>query len=573
MEPLLELLRTALWYHYLFGDTNNNGYGGYGHGGMFFMSPFGYYGGYGNNSFFYWMMLRNMMRRRNPNIQRQHHEVQHTTAAIPPPQRRQFFSTMLAGLENTNEDENDGEETVTTEGGGSSATPKTRNVLGVVDEFLFGPSTAATKTLGGPKSVNEVWRLRACAVVGTASASSSSSRRRNVVHPAQLLPYVENPPNVPSTLWWQHQHQQQHSTETKNETNPVVVVPQSASQIVDLSEALKIVVHFRGTPVRNDLPPAATTSCAAAAGQDVDANAVFQGPYFEGYRYYAFSELLSGIDRIAEGTTGYAESGGIGLGPDERGYYVGEGRRRNKRNTTNKMAPSSSSLSISEGGAVDNANTMEEMGPLLITALSSSSTGEANTTGISQPASTTEGTASSSSFTMLHILCGSSSKTRPPVPVEWRDPRMLHDLLFQSNCHNHHHTNTMNTNQKAGNRVLPACLVLGPTVYTNLPVSLLVACVIVAIINLSAVHWIAYYGLSLTKTNPLLILEWPQLLRTIVVGTSTMMRYYSYLFVTVPTLRLLGTLLYNFRIVLPRQIKRQQWSELLLRQQPVSSSS
>ena len=131
----------------------------------------------------------------------------------------------------------------------------------------------------------------------------------------------------------------------------------------------------------------------------------------------------------------------------------------------------------------------------------------------------------------------------------------------------------MNTNQKTGNRVLPACLVLGPTVYTNLPVSLLVVCVIIAIINLSAVHWIAYYGLALTKTNPLLILEWPQLLRTIVVGTSTMMRYYSYLFVTVPTLRLLGTLVYNFRIVLPRQIKRQQWSELLLRQQPVSSSS
>merc|ERR1719162_1148619 len=175
------------------------------------------------------------MRRRNPNIQRQH-EVQHNTTAIPPPQRRQFFSTMLAGLENTNEDENDGEETVTTEGGGSSATPKTRNVLGVVDEFLFGPSTAATKTLGGPQSVHEVWRLRACAVVGTASAS----RPKIVVHPAQLLPYVENPPNVPSTLWWQHQHQQQHSTETKNETNPVVVVPQSTSQIVDLSEALKI---------------------------------------------------------------------------------------------------------------------------------------------------------------------------------------------------------------------------------------------------------------------------------------------------------------------------------------------
>lgn len=566
MEPLLELLRTALWYHYLFGDTNN-GYGGYGHGGMFFMSPFGYYGGYGNNSFFYWMMLRNMMRRRNPHIQRQQHEVQHNPAVIPPPQRRQFFSTMLAGLENTNEDDNDGEENGNTEGG-SSATPKNRNVLGVVDEFLFGPSTTATKTLGGPKSVHEVWRLRACAVVGT--ASSSSSRRRNGVHPAQLLPYVENPPNVPSHLWLQHQ-QQQHST--KNETNPVVVVPQPASQSVDLSEALKIVVHFRGTPVRNDLPHAATPSCAAAAGQDVDADVVLQGPYFEGYRYYAFSELLSGIDRIAEGTTGYAESGGIGLGPDERGYYVGEGRRRNKRNTTNKMAPSSSSLSISEGGAVDNANIMEEMGPLLITALSSSSMGEANATGISQPASTPEDTASSSSFTMLHILCGSSSKTRPPVPVEWRDPSMLHDLLFQSNCHNHHHTNTMNTNQKTGNRVLPACLVLGPTVYTNLPVSLLVVCVIIAIINLSAVHWIAYYGLALTKTNPLLILEWPQLLRTIVVGTSTMMRYYSYLFVTVPTLRLLGTLVYNFRIVLPRQIKRQQWSELLLRQQPVSSSS
>ena len=50
----------------------------------------------------------------------------------------------------------------------------------------------------------------------------------------------------------------------------------------DLSGAMNIVAHFRGTPVRDG----ATSACC-----------------------YAFRELASGLDRAAEGNAGCAESG------------------------------------------------------------------------------------------------------------------------------------------------------------------------------------------------------------------------------------------------------------------------
>mmetsp|Transcript_36901 Transcript_36901/g.37367 ORF Transcript_36901/g.37367 Transcript_36901/m.37367 type:complete len:118 (-) Transcript_36901:1005-1358(-) len=69
------------------------------------------------------------------------------------------------------------------------------NVLDVVNEFLLG-SKAELKTLGGP-SIQDVWRLRAAVVTSTQQKMGQQEQRsrRGVLHPAQVLPYVDNASN------------------------------------------------------------------------------------------------------------------------------------------------------------------------------------------------------------------------------------------------------------------------------------------------------------------------------------------------------------------------------------------
>mmetsp|Transcript_30740 Transcript_30740/g.35269 ORF Transcript_30740/g.35269 Transcript_30740/m.35269 type:complete len:726 (+) Transcript_30740:112-2289(+) len=509
LNQVLGLLRTAMWYNYLFGDNYNNGM--YFGGPMIFMNPFGYGGG-GGSSYLYWMMLRNMLRR---NPRRNNANVNDDSEPPPPsPQRRQLLSNMLSVLDsssNINDNNSDNNSNIQQQ--------PNHNVLAVVDEFLFGPSKAELKTLGGP-SIQDVWRLRAAVVTSTQQKMGQQEQRsrRGVLHPAQLLPYVDNPPPVPIKLL-------PPAVETE-EAGEIIAGELDLSCLdreVDLSEALKIVVHFRGTPDHDTM------------GKD-SAN--------DSGCYYSFQELMGGIDRVAEGTTGCAETG----------------MSNEKNNNRLQQRYSKSSLLIAEGGG-DDTDDEEETGPLLQTEISDTPT---NTN-----MNTNTNTNTNINLPILNVLCGYSSPSAPSIPIEWR-PGVLHDILFRRSI------STINTNTNTESKTLPETdllppyLKIGPTVFTNLSPSLLLVCATVAIINILAVHWMEFYGLA--PTGPMQVKQWPPAVARVVLGVAWTMRWYSFFFVAVPLVRLLSVVLYNHCIVRPREARRREWAEVVQSSRPAIRS-
>eukprot|EP00579_Thalassiosira_antarctica_P002781 CAMPEP_0201877846 /NCGR_PEP_ID=MMETSP0902-20130614/9157_1 /ASSEMBLY_ACC=CAM_ASM_000551 /TAXON_ID=420261 /ORGANISM="Thalassiosira antarctica, Strain CCMP982" /LENGTH=668 /DNA_ID=CAMNT_0048405371 /DNA_START=27 /DNA_END=2033 /DNA_ORIENTATION=- len=464
-DQLIGLLRGALWYHYIFGDNND---------GMMGYPMFGFYG---DSSYLYWMMIRNMLRR-NP---RRHNNCVNDDPSPPPP-RRQRLSNMLSVLDS--DDDHDGH------GNNNNATATTRrSLLAIVDEFLFGPINH--KLLKGPASVQDVWRLRAAVVTS-----------RRTLHPAELLPYVDNPPPVPKG---------ELSLEDMSDAA--------------VSEALTVVVHFRGTPDHR--------GSGSLKNQ-------------KGSCYYTFQELTGGIDRMAEGTMGCAETG---MG-DTNNNVDRPPRRRKCR-----------SLSIAQGAGDDigiNANKTtydidkdmnicrvdgEETGPPLQTAASSNPP----VTTLDTPVAKTAASTSDNPPSLLSVLCGHSSHNAPSLPSEWR-PNILHDLLFRRSS-------------TAVDR-LPPHLTIGPTVFTNLSPILLGVCAAVAFVNLLCVHWMEIYGLALN--GPLTVGEWPPAVARVVLAVAWLMRWYSFFFVAVPLVRLAFVVLCNTNQC-SREVRRRGWAVLLRR--------
>lgn len=102
-----------------------------------------------------------------------------------------------------------------------------RGILSVAVEFLFGP----TPFFPGP-SERAKWKIRQRVLVAISSSSKVEKDGNNDkpgVSLAQILPYVDNPPPLP--------------------------IQSSSSSIVNVTEALKVVSHFNGVPVKDSGAP------------------------------------------------------------------------------------------------------------------------------------------------------------------------------------------------------------------------------------------------------------------------------------------------------------------------------
>eukprot|EP00579_Thalassiosira_antarctica_P024287 CAMPEP_0201988450 /NCGR_PEP_ID=MMETSP0904-20121228/92334_1 /ASSEMBLY_ACC=CAM_ASM_000553 /TAXON_ID=420261 /ORGANISM="Thalassiosira antarctica, Strain CCMP982" /LENGTH=788 /DNA_ID=CAMNT_0048542623 /DNA_START=158 /DNA_END=2525 /DNA_ORIENTATION=- len=584
-DQLIGLLRGALWYHYIFGDNND---------GMMGYPMFGFYG---DSSYLYWMMIRNMLRR-NP---RRHNNCVNDDPSPPPP-RRQRLSNMLSVLDS--DDDHDGH------GNNNNATATTRrSLLAIVDEFLFGPINH--KLLKGPASVQDVWRLRAAVVTS-----------RRTLHPAELLPYVDNPPPVPKG---------ELSLEDMSDAA--------------VSEALTVVVHFRGTPDHR--------GSGSLKNQ-------------KGSCYYTFQELTGGIDRMAEGTMGCAETG---MGDTNNNVDRPPRRRKCRSLSIAQGAGDDIGINASTNYDIDNDMNIgrvdgEETGPLLQTAASSNPP----VTTLDTPVAKTAADTSDNPLPLLSVLCGHSSHNAPslpsggvqtssttsssveaaPHPTAFRpispsvppssptfaqgagddiginankttydidkdmnicrvdgeetgpplqtaassnppvttldtpvaktaastsdNPPSLLSVLCGHSSHNAPslpsewrpnilHDLLFRRSSTAVDR-LPPHLTIGPTVFTNLSPILLGVCAAVAFVNLLCVHWMEIYGLALN--GPLTVGEWPPAVARVVLAVAWLMRWYSFFFVAVPLVRLAFVVFCN-KNQCSREVRRRGWAVLLRR--------